>query len=153
MTRPSSSLISDVWHWAGWENTYLELKFLLLRRNTNTKKRNTNKINTIQIQNWDQPGLARHRTTRDPIGTGGLPRTSASPGKRTWSIFWTFWIFEYFEFLEFWIFRTFGIVNVLNFLYIWKTLGPHLEANVHRERDDVVVEYHPQQEHLQNPKN
>ena len=31
--------------------------------------------------------------------------------------------------------------------------SPHPEANVHRERDDVVVEYHPQQEHLQNPKN
>ena len=27
----------------------------------------------------------------------------------------------------------------------------HLEADVHGEGDDVVVEDHPQQEHLQNP--
>ena len=27
----------------------------------------------------------------------------------------------------------------------------HLEANVHGEGDDVVVEDHPQQEHLKNP--
>ena len=27
----------------------------------------------------------------------------------------------------------------------------HLQADIHREGDDVVVEDHPQQEHLQNP--
>ena len=27
----------------------------------------------------------------------------------------------------------------------------HLQANVHGEWDDVVVEHHPQQEHLKDP--
>ena len=34
------------------------------------------------------PGPSQRRTARDPTGTGGWPRTSASPSKRTWRVGW-----------------------------------------------------------------
>ena len=147
VTRPSSSLISDVWHCAGWEHTYLELKFLLLWRNTstNTKQHNTNTKKTQYKckteTNLVSLGIVQLAIPLELEACQELLHLQANvPGR-------------YFELFEYWIFWTFWILNILNFFNIWIILGPHLEANVHRERDDVVVEYHPQQEHLQNPKN